>query len=106
MAAVHPSRLLAALAALTALLVPAAAVAQERLPGSNGRPASVSSGAVLLLDSFGRPLYAKNADDERAPASLVKLMTLYLANEDLDAGRADVEEIVTVSRHAATVGKY
>src|SRR5207247_1249466 len=35
-----------------------------------------------------------------------KLMTLYLACEDLDAGRADVEEIVTVSRHAATVGKY
>src|SRR3989475_10153328 len=32
-------------------------------------------------------------------------MTLYLACEDLDAGRADVEEIVTVSRHAATVGK-
>ena len=33
-------------------------------------------------------------------------MTLYLACEDLDAGRADVDETVTVSRHAATVGRY
>jgi len=61
---------------------------------------------VLLVDLDGRVIYAKNADNERAPASLVKLMTLYLACEDLDAGRADVEEIVTVSRHAATVGRY
>jgi D-alanyl-D-alanine carboxypeptidase len=51
-------------------------------------------------------IYAKNAENERAPASLVKLMTLYLACEDLDAGRADVEELVTVSRHAASVGRY
>src|SRR5438046_880017 len=106
MAAVHPSRLLAALAALTALLVPAAAVAQERLPGSNGRPASVSSGAVLLLDSFGRPLYAKNADDERAPASLVKLMTLYLANEDIERGKAELDEPVQISHYAALTPKY
>src|SRR5262249_48398878 len=33
-------------------------------------------------------------------------MTLYLACEDLEAGRVDVEEMVTVSRHAATVGRY
>src|SRR3989442_74467 len=44
MATVHPSRL-TALAALAALLVPAAAVAQDaRLPSSNSRPASGSGG--------------------------------------------------------------
>src|SRR2546425_7004586 len=64
MATVHSSRL-TALAALAALLVPAAAVAQDaRLPSSNSRPASVSAGAVLLLDAYGRPLFAKNAGDE------------------------------------------
>jgi len=70
------------------------------------QPPRFSAEAVLLIDPDGRVIYAKNADNERAPASLVKLMTLYLACEDLDAGRADVEETVTVSRHAATVGRY
>jgi len=106
MATVHSSRL-TALAALAALLVPAAAVAQDaRLPSSNSRPASVSAGAVLLLDAFGRPLYAKNADDERAPASLVKLMTLYLANEDIERGKAELDEPVQISHYAALTPKY
>lgn len=70
------------------------------------QPPRFSAEAVLLIDPEGRVIYAKNADNERAPASLVKLMTLYLACEDLDAGRADVDEMVTVSRHAATVGRY
>ncbi len=106
MATVHSSRL-TALAARAALLVPAAAVAQDaRLPSSNSRPASVSAGAVLLLDAFGRPLYAKNADDERAPASLVKLMTLYLANEDIERGKAELDEPVQISHYAALTPKY
>src|SRR5206468_3895595 len=101
MATVHSSRL-TALAALAALLVPAAAVAQDaRLPSSNSRPASVSAGAVLLLDAYGRPLFAKNADDERAPASLAKLMTLYLANEDIERGKAELDEPVQISHYAA-----
>ena len=106
MATVHSSRL-TALAALAALLVPAAAVAQDaRLPSSNSRPASVSAGAVLLLDAYGRQLFAKNADDERAPASLVKLMTLYLANEDIERGKAELDEPVQISHYAALTPKY
>ena len=73
---------------------------------AEAQPPRFSAEAVLLIDPEGRVIYAKNADNERAPASLVKLMTLYLACEDLDAGRADVDELVTVSRHAATVGRY
>jgi D-alanyl-D-alanine carboxypeptidase len=73
---------------------------------ADAQPPRFSAEALLLLDPEGRVIYAKNADNERAPASLVKLMTLYLACEDPDAGRADVDEMVTVSRHAATVGKY
>jgi D-alanyl-D-alanine carboxypeptidase len=90
----------ASLLCVLALCVPPAAAADIT------RPPNFSAEAVLLVDPEGRVIYAKNADNERAPASLVKLMTLYLACEDLDAGRADVEEVVTVSRHAATVGRY
>ncbi len=92
---------LAALLCVVALVIPPAAVAADTTRAPN-----FSAEAVLLVDPDGRVIYAKNADNERAPASLVKLMTLYLACEDLDAGRADVDETVTVSRHAATVGRY
>jgi len=83
-------------------LLPAAGSAQDgRLP----RP-TVNAEAVLLLDGEGRTLYAKNADVERAPASLVKLMTLYLAFEAIEQGRADPEQLVTISAHAAATPRY
>ncbi len=77
-------------------------------PGTNGRARvpAFSAEAVLLLDAEGRTIYAKNAEVERAPASLVKLMTLYLAFEAIEAGRADLEQIVTVSAHAAATPRY
>src|SRR2546430_9241854 len=107
MTAVHPSRLLAGSAALTALLIPAAVLAEDgRPPSLNGRPTSVSAESVLLLDAEGRALFEKNADEERAPASLVKLMTLYLANEDIERHKVDLDESVQVSHYAALTPKY
>ncbi|HEX9708351.1 MAG TPA: hypothetical protein VGB42_00005, partial [Candidatus Thermoplasmatota archaeon] len=44
-------------------------------------PPPVRAEAGLLIDlATGQVLYAKNAGEDRAPASLVKLMTLYLAH--------------------------
>ena len=107
MAAVHPPRPLASLALLAAVLAPLAASAQNgRAPALNGRPLVLSAEAVVLLDPGGRTLYAKNADEDRAPASLVKLMTLYLVYEDVDAGRADLDELVQVSANAAQTPRY
>lgn len=57
--------------------------------------------AVLLKDVEGKILLEKNADESHAPASLVKLMTLYLAFKDLEAGRAALEEPVLISPRAA-----
>ncbi len=71
-----------------------------------GYPLTLNAEAVLLLDAEGRTLFAKNAENEHAPASLVKLMTLYLAFEDIETGRADLEEPVTVSRWVATTPRY
>jgi D-alanyl-D-alanine carboxypeptidase len=91
---------------LLTLLMVAVAFAPTALAQTNGRPPALSAEAVLLLDPEGRTLYAKNAGAERAPASLVKLMTLYLACEALEANRADLDELVSVSAHAATTPKY
>lgn len=103
----HPTRRLVPFVALAAVLIPATADAQG-VPtlSPNGRLASLSAESALLVDPEGKILFAKNAEDERAPASLVKLMTLYLAYEDLDRGKADLEEPVQVSHYAALTPKY
>src|SRR6185295_15860176 len=50
-----------------------------------GLPMHLSAESVLLLAPNGTVLFAKNPSEDHAPASLVKLMTLYLACEDLEA---------------------
>ncbi|MBI3105005.1 MAG: D-alanyl-D-alanine carboxypeptidase [Candidatus Rokubacteria bacterium] len=72
----------------------------------NGHAPALSAEAVLLLDADGKVLFSKNAAEDHAPASLVKLMTLYLAYEDLESGRAQWDEPVTVSRRAADTPRY
>jgi D-alanyl-D-alanine carboxypeptidase len=90
------------------LLAPAHAGAQNgRVPaGVNARAPALNAEAVLLVDADGRTLYAKNPEVERAPASLVKLMTLYLAFDAIEAGAADLDQSVTVSANAATTPRY
>jgi D-alanyl-D-alanine carboxypeptidase (penicillin-binding protein 5/6) len=82
------------------LLAPAIGRAESPLP-----PA-LSAESVLLIDPAGRTLFAKNATADHAPASLVKLMTLYLAFDELDAGRIRPDDPVTISHHAATTDRY
>lgn len=72
----------------------------------NGTAPRLAAEAVLLLDPEGNVLFAKNAEEEHAPASLVKLMTLYLAYEDLEGGKANWDEPVTVTLRAARTPRY
>lgn len=72
----------------------------------NGRAPLLSAECVLLIDPDGKVLFSKNAGHNHAPASLVKLMTLYLAYEELDAGRVQWEESVTISRNAAYTPRF
>jgi D-alanyl-D-alanine carboxypeptidase len=101
MPVVLASRLLPSLVIVGLVLAPAVAVGQ-----SNGRSPALTAEAVLLVDAGGRILFEKNAETEHAPASLVKLMTLYLAFEDIEAGRATLDEPVVVSVTAATTPRY
>lgn len=66
----------------------------------------LSAESALLLAPDGTVLFAKNPSEDHAPASLVKLMTLYLACEDLEAGRAKWDEPVAISRRAAETPRY
>jgi D-alanyl-D-alanine carboxypeptidase len=58
--------------------------------------------ADIVVDAnSGQVLHASNADALRHPASITKIMTLYLLFEQLDAGKLKLESRLPVSAHAA-----
>jgi D-alanyl-D-alanine carboxypeptidase (penicillin-binding protein 5/6) len=58
--------------------------------------------ASIVVDaSTGEVLYEKHADSSRYPASITKLMTLYLTFEALQNGRLHMDDRVTFSAHAS-----
>lgn len=61
--------------------------------------------ASLVMDpNSGEVLHAHAADAARAPASLTKMMTLYLLFHALDAGDVAWDDAIVVSNHAASQG--
>ena len=58
--------------------------------------------AIVIEESSGRVLFARNADKARYPASLTKIMTLYLLFEELESGRMSMQTKMPVSRVAAS----
>jgi len=64
-------------------------------------PVSGRDAALVVDGQSGQVLYARNAAAERHPASLTKMMTLYLLFEALKAHRFSLATPVTISRHAA-----
>ena len=58
------------------------------------------AGIVVDLDN-GEVLYAENIDDQRYPASLTKMMTLYLTFEALEEGELRLDQPLPVSPYAA-----
>ncbi|AEF86605.1 serine-type D-Ala-D-Ala carboxypeptidase DacC [Treponema primitia ZAS-2] len=53
-----------------------------------------SRAAVLMDAATGTVVYAKNGDAPIPPASLAKLMTIHIALQEVEAGRASLDEIV------------
>jgi len=59
--------------------------------------------AAILMDArTGEVLYSNAADEQRHPASITKVMTLFLAFDALVAGRLRLADPITMSYHAAS----
>jgi len=56
---------------------------------------------ILVDASNGKVLFARSPDALRRPASLTKMMTLYLAFDALKAGRLRPGDTINISAHAA-----
>lgn len=66
-------------------------------------PTDPAKDAALILDGeTGRPLYSRNASAERHPASLTKMMTLYLLFEAMKRGDLTLHSSIAISQHAAS----
>lgn len=65
------------------------------------RPAKASFASLLMDASTGQVLYSANADLPRYPASLTKMMTLYLVFEALNQGTLNLRQPLYASTHAS-----
>lgn len=63
-----------------------------------------SHSAILLDMTTGRILFSQNADSAIPPASITKILSLYLADEAIREGRVSAEDPVRISRKAGTTG--
>lgn len=60
--------------------------------------------AILMETSTGQVIYEKDPDSKRPPASVTKVMTLLLIFDALNEGRIKLEDEVTTSEYAASMG--
>ena len=60
--------------------------------------------AILMEATTGTILYTQNAEEALPPASVTKVMTLLLVMEAIDAGTIRVDDTVSVSANAASMG--
>lgn len=85
------------LAAAAALLLPA-------LPAQGADLEVTAPSAVLMEASTGQVLFEKDPHAVRSCASITKVMTLCLVFEAIDSGRLSLDQTLTASAHAASMG--
>lgn len=82
-----------------------ALAARPRLVWAEAEDLAPNSKAAILMDyNSGKVLYAKNADEPLPPASVTKIMTLALGLEAVAEGRAKMDDLVSTSARAASMG--
>jgi len=87
------------IALLTSLLLAIGPATPASAQGLFGQPRYA---AIVVDAATGEVLYAKRADAQRFPASITKIMTLYLAFEAMATGRLSASDTVVMSPHAAS----
>ncbi len=68
---------------------------------THGHDYSPPYAAIVVDANSGKVLHAASADELRHPASLTKIMTLYLLFERLEAGKLKLDSQLPVSEHAS-----
>lgn len=73
-------------------------------PVTTSGPEIQSPSALLMEASTGEVIYEKNADEQRSPASITKIMTLILIFDAIDSGKIKMTDEVVTSAYAKSMG--
>ncbi len=84
-------------------LIAAGALLGLAVAAAPASQAEVLSASIVVDANTGQVLHEQSADSPRHPASLTKMMTLYLAFEEIEQGRLSYASKLTVSPAAAAV---
>ena len=88
--------------AMTAVF--AVAVTAQGFPACAEESTVTAPSAVVMEASSGQVLYEKDPHQVRSCASITKVMTLCLVMEAIDDGRLSLDQTLTASAHAASMG--
>lgn len=70
-----------------------------------GTPGEIKAASAILMEKeTGQILYEENAHARLEPASVTKVMTMLLVMEAIDSGTLSLEQPITVSAHAVSMG--
>ena len=104
-------RLISALLVLTLLVIPVPATEENGDVVDYDAAQTVAdiselgcASAVLCDLDSGRILLSLNPDEQRAPASVTKIMTMLLVIEACKSGAISMDDVVTVGEHACSMG--
>ncbi len=87
---------------VTICFILAAAVTLPSAAQAAKAKAEANRYAAIVVDyDTGRVLHAQHADEPRYPASLTKMMTLYMTFDALNDGRLSMHQPLRISTHAA-----
>lgn len=71
----------------------------------NANEFDVNAKSAILIDAgTGKVLYEKNSHEKLPPASVTKIMTMLLAMEAINKGQISLQDKVTVSEKASSMG--
>lgn len=91
--------------ALTVLLTPLTVSAQNDSTDETGNTDLIQApSGVLMEPETGTIIYEKDKDTRRSPASITKIMTLILIFDALEKGTLKLEDTVTTSVYAKSMG--
>ena len=82
-----------------------ASAALTGAPMVEGTPVDLQCASAILIEmDSGQIIFEQHADDMRPVASVTKVMTILLALEAVEDGRASIDDVVTVSKNASGMG--
>ncbi|WP_344844871.1 D-alanyl-D-alanine carboxypeptidase family protein [Celeribacter arenosi] len=89
------------LRSLSQRVFPLFLIALAIMVGLTARVSAAEYAALVMDARNGKVLHATNADTRLHPASLTKMMTLYVAFEAVENGEISLDTLVTISRNSA-----